>query len=126
MKVQDSESAVLTALRNFPPERGYVVSSFLSTVLMDMGLRRPGIPLGLICERPDQLARWYKLPVEYVIAEAALIDDELITAVHAARKRIMVWTVNEPAAILHFMKSGVDGIISDMTPLLVDMAKQSA
>ena len=71
------------------------------------------IPLGLICETRVQLSRWRELPVEFVIPHFALISEDLISEVKAAGRKILVWTVNDPADMKRFAKWGLDGIISD-------------
>ena len=43
----------------------------------------------------------------------------MIELVHAAGKKIMVWTVNRAERMREFAEWGVDAIISDETELLV-------
>ncbi len=119
LKVKDLESKVLSALAEFPPQRGYVVSSFISDVVMDLEARSSSVAIGIICETPAQLACWRKLPVDYVIPEQSLVDESLVLDVQRAGLRIFVWTVNDPEAMRRLAAWGVDGIISDDTQLLV-------
>ena len=46
LKVKDLESKVLTALSEFPPRQGYVVSSFIPDVVMDLEARS-----STVCDR---------------------------------------------------------------------------
>ncbi len=92
---------------------GFVVSSFLPKVLETLHGIAPGIPLGLICETQSQFRLWRELPVEYVIAHYKLVRLKQISEIKAAGKKILVWTVNLPAAMKRFAKWGVDGIVSD-------------
>ena len=119
LKVGDLESKVLTALGEFPPKRGYVVSSFIPDVVMDLEARSASASIGIICETPAQLARWPKLPVDYVIAHQSLVDGKLVQDVQNAGPKIFVWTVNDRQAMVRLASWGVDGIISDDTELLV-------
>jgi glycerophosphoryl diester phosphodiesterase len=119
LKVKDLESNVLTALGQFPPQRGYVVSSFIPDVVMELEARSSSVTLGIICETPAQLAGWRKLPVDCVIPEQSLVDRSLVLDVQRAGLRIFVWTVNDPEAMRRLAAWGVDGIISDETKLLV-------
>ncbi len=112
---------VLAALREHIPERGYVVSSFLPDVLVEMRLCNESIPLGIICAR--QLPRWQDLPIEYLIPHASLITPALVREAHDAGKILFAWTVNDKASMLHLADWGVDGIISDDTELLVRTLK---
>jgi glycerophosphoryl diester phosphodiesterase len=119
LKVEDLESKVLTALRDHPPDRGYVVSSFHADVVMNLEARSRFVSIGLICETYAQLSRWRELPVDYVIAHQSLVDKKLVQEVHGAGLKILVWTVNDCEVMLRLADWAVDGIISDDTKLLV-------
>ena len=119
LKVEDLESKVLTALHEYPPQQGYVVSSFLPEVVMEMEARSASPFIGIICENPSQLARWPDLPVDYVIVHHSLVDERLVQNIRRAGLRILIWTVNDGESMLRFANWGVDGIISDETELLV-------
>jgi glycerophosphoryl diester phosphodiesterase len=119
LKVSGLGSQLLLALRDHPPQRGYVVSSFLPDVLIEMSIRSGSIPLGMICEDQKQLRRWRDLPLEYVIAKHSLITQELVQQVHDADRKLFAWTVNDKRSMLRLADWGVDGIISDKTELLV-------
>jgi|SRR5215471_8586815 len=117
LKVRGLEKITLELLRQFPPRRGFVVSSFLPDVLV--ALREDDhVPLGLICETRDELRRWKDLPVGYVIPHHKLTTESLLYELMSAGKKILVWTVNEPKVALRFRDLPVDGIITDETELL--------
>lgn len=119
LKVPGLGSQVVLALREHPPQRGHVVSSFLPDVLIELSVRSGSIPLGMICEDQKQLQRWRDLPLQYVIPEHSLITVELVRQVHDAGRRLFAWTVNDQRTMLRLADWGVDGIISDKTELLV-------
>ena len=119
LKVKDLESKVLTALGDFPPRQGYVVSSFIPDVVMDLEARSSTVSTGIICETAAQLACWRELPVDYVIPHQSLVNELLVKDVQRAGLRIFVWTVNDPQAMRRLAAWGVDGIISDETELMV-------
>jgi len=123
LKVPGLESKLLDALRNHRPQRDFVVSSFLPSVLMELKARSGRVPLGVICDKPSQLARWPKLPVEYVIPEQKLVTPELIAQVHGAGKKLLVWTVNQAMTMRRLADAEVEGIVSDNTQLLVKTLK---
>jgi glycerophosphoryl diester phosphodiesterase len=112
LKVAGVEEGVLRALREHPPA-AFVVSSFLPQVLRDLGERDDRIPLGLICENTRQLALWPHLPVSFVIPHFKLASRELVEELHAAGKKVMVWTVNREPEMRRMAELGVDGIVSD-------------
>jgi glycerophosphoryl diester phosphodiesterase len=125
LKVRNLESKTLTALREEPVGAGYVISSFIPDVVMELEARSASAPLCIICDKSSQLARWRKLPIDYVIAHQALVDQKLVREVHGAGTKLVVWTVNSKQAMLRLAAWGVDGIISDNTQLLVNTLGRS-
>lgn len=118
LKVSGLEKITLDLLRQNPPRRGFVVSSFLPEVINAAHAADPGIPLGLIVETAAQLRCWNELPIGYLISHHKLVDVALMRALKAGGKKLLVWTVNAPAVMRRLAESGVDGIISDKTSLL--------
>jgi glycerophosphoryl diester phosphodiesterase len=118
LKVTGIELQVHQLLSQCPPNKGFVVSSFLPRVLVELRRKDASIPLGLICENWGQLRRWRKLPIDYIVARQSLVSRRLIQEAHEAEKKVFVWTVNRPAAMLHFAGWSVDGLITDRTDLL--------
>jgi glycerophosphoryl diester phosphodiesterase len=118
LKVAGLETQILAALRTYPPQRGYVVSSFLPPVLSALNALDPAIPLGFLYDRPNQLPP-PGLPLTWVIPHSKLLDQKLVDEVHASKRKIMVWTVNDVVAMRTLASWGVDAIISDETELLV-------
>lgn len=118
LKVSKLEKITVELLRKYSPRRGFVVSSFLPEALLAMREENAEVPLGLICETRRELLRWKELPVEYVIPHYKLATPSILTPIKKAGKRILVWTVNNPAKMTQFSEFGVDGIISDETSLL--------
>jgi len=119
LKVPGIESHLLDMISKFPPRRGYVASSFLPNVLIDLRSRSQSVPLGTICETRKQLSIWRDLPVQYVIAHERLITPELLRDAHSDDKAVFAWTINKKASMIRLGNSGVDGIVSDKTDLLV-------
>jgi len=119
LKVAGVESLTLEALRQHPPQKGYVVSSFLSGVLAAMHALDASVPLGLLAETAGELHGWPQAPAEWVIPHWKLTDKKLVDSIHAAGKKIMLWTVNSPERMRQLSGWGVDAIVSDETELLV-------
>jgi glycerophosphoryl diester phosphodiesterase len=120
LKVAGLEKTTVSLLRQLPPRRGFVVSSFLPEVLEAMHAAESAVPLGLICENRWQLRWWRRLPVEYVIAHYRLVDSRLVRELQDARKQVFVWTVNDAPKMRRFRELAVDAIISDDTRLLTE------
>jgi glycerophosphoryl diester phosphodiesterase len=113
LKVAGLERIIIDLLRERPPSRGFVVSSFIPEALTGIHGLDETIPLGLICETKIQLSLWDTLPVSYVIPHYKLLTQRLLREIKSERKKAFVWTVNAPAAIKRFSSWEVDGIISD-------------
>jgi glycerophosphoryl diester phosphodiesterase len=118
LKVDGLEPSVLRLLREHPPVRGYVVSSFLPSVVLELRARRGALPLGIICDTPSQLRRGLELPMDYMILEQALVEEDLVKEIRSSGRRLLVWTVNKPEAMHRLARWRVDGIISDDPGLL--------
>ena len=117
LKVAGLEQETVALLREHPPRKGYVVSSFKQEVLTAIHGFDPTITLGFICDRRDELDRWRELPVAWVIPQFEVVDPTLIEQVQASGKKVMVWTVNHQDHMRRFVELGVDAIISDETAL---------
>ena len=120
LKVPGLESLTLDLLRTHQPHRGFVLSSFLPTVLRVLHAEDSSVPLGLICDTKSHLPLWRQLPLVYVIPHYTLASDKLIRELQQASKKVIVWTVNEPKEMRRLAKLGVEGIISDDTKLLAE------
>jgi glycerophosphoryl diester phosphodiesterase len=125
LKVKGLERLMLDLFLQHKPRRGFVVSSFIPGVLKTLHSEDNTIPLGLICEFENQLRIWDEVPVQYVIIEQKLVEADLVRKMKGAGKKVLVWTVNDPAAMLRFRDLAVDGIISDDTSLLCRTLSES-
>ena len=123
LKVPGLEQQLLSALRQYPPERGCVVSSFLLEVLIELRARSETVPLGVICDR--NLPPWKDMPVNYLIPHRSLVTPGLVKSVHNSGKHLLTWTVNDKDSMVHFANWEVDGIISDKTELLVKTLRKN-
>jgi glycerophosphoryl diester phosphodiesterase len=123
LKVPGLTVPVLAALGQRSPEKGFVLSSFLPEILIELRNRDQSLPLGFIYDQKKQRQRWRELPVDHVIPHYSLVTRELVDQVHDAGKKLFVWTVNGKASMLRFADWTVDGIISDKTELLAGTFK---
>jgi len=121
LKVAGLEELTRSQLRNCPPHKGYVVSSFLPEVLETIYHLDPSIPLGVLSETQHQLRGWRESPAEWVIPRFDLTDENSIKQIHGAGRKLMLWTVNRVEQMQEFASWNVDAIISDDTKLLVQL-----
>jgi glycerophosphoryl diester phosphodiesterase len=119
LKVAGLERLLLATLREHPPQKGYVVSSFLPAVLHAIHVLDRSIVIGQLCENRRQLSGWQESAAQWIIPRHDLASGELIEQVRQAGRKTMVWTVNNAARMREFAKWGADAIISDDTQLLV-------
>jgi len=120
VKVRGMEQVVYQAVKRFPPQRGYFISSFLPSVVRKLHALDRSLVLGAISKSYWHLRRWKTLPVSYVVPHYRLLTPKLVAELHAAGKTVITWTVNDPRKMLQAAAMGVDGIISDDTKLLVE------
>ena len=118
LKVAGHEKAVVAVLRQRPPQRAYLVSSFLPEVLLRLHEIDDQIPLGYICERPSLMDRWRDLPIKVFLPRHDLLRPELIEEAHRRGMQIMTWTANSARRMRQLADWGVDGLISDDPQLL--------
>jgi glycerophosphoryl diester phosphodiesterase len=119
LKVPGLERQALSALTKHPPQKGYVISSFLPAALTAIHDLDPSVPLGYLCDKRSQLRDCRDFPAEWIIPRCDLVNRQLVQQIHDAGKKTMTWTVNRPAEMKKFAEWGVDAIISDQTALLV-------
>lgn len=120
LKVGGIEKKAVELIKHLSLSRGFVVSSFLPEVLDTIHAMDSKVPLGLICEMRAELGIWCQIPVKYVIPHYKLVDLALVREVKGARKKVIVWTVNDALDMRRFRDIGVDGVISDNTRLLCE------
>jgi glycerophosphoryl diester phosphodiesterase len=120
VKVRGMEQVVLEAVKRFPPQRGYFISSFLPSVVRKLHALDRSLVLGAISKSYWHLRRWKSLPVSHVIPHYKLLTPKLVEELHAAGKTVVTWTINDPRKMVQAAAMGVDGIISDDTKLLVE------
>lgn len=125
LKVGALEAQTIAALREHPPQKGYVISSFQPDVLTAVHELAPHVPLGLLFDRREQISMEgrasspAKLLAAWMIPHIDLIDRKLTDRFHAAGKKVMVWTANRAEQMRQFADWGVDAIISDETEVMV-------
>jgi len=121
LKAPGNEEAVVAALHATPPQRGYVVSSFLPEVLLRIHEIDSSIPLGYVCKRADAAQGWTELPIKAFIPHHALVTPQLVEDAHEGGLHVITWTVNRKRDLLRLAIWGVDGLISDDPKLLAEV-----
>ncbi len=120
LKVRGAEAQVVELLRHYGPARGFVVSSFRRSVLLELHRIDPGLPLAFIFERMPREKTWRDLPIQFVKPGARLVNQARVRQFHAAGMKVLTWTVNHASAMRRLSEAGVDGMIGDDPAALVD------
>lgn len=118
LKTCGDEIAQVEALRACPPQRGYVVSSFLPEAILKLHEIDPSLPLGFLCDRAETLQLWSGFPITFLIPRYPLVSRVLIEEAHRCNVQVFTWTVNRCEDMLRLANWGVDGLISDDPKLL--------
>jgi glycerophosphoryl diester phosphodiesterase len=118
LKVAGNEESVVAALCARPPQRGFIVSSFLREVLVRVHEIDGRLPLGYICDRGDRMDPWRQLPIRVFLPRHDFVSKRLIEESHRLGRQLMTWTVNSERQMRQLGVWGVDGLISDDPQLL--------
>jgi glycerophosphoryl diester phosphodiesterase len=121
LKVIGLEPLLTELLEVYPPQKEFLVSSFLPEVLRAMHSVAPNVPLGYVCRNKHLLKHWRTLPITHAVLNHRLMNPALMKELKAEGKKVFVWTVNDREQMLEMAELGADGIISDDTRLLSDV-----
>jgi glycerophosphoryl diester phosphodiesterase len=113
LKARGAEVQVAALLRRYRPARGFIVSSFLKPVLLEIHRIDPELPLAFIFDRMPREKTWRELPIQFVKPAARLVTAARVRRFHEAGMKVLTWTVNRPAAMRRLCEAGVDGMIGD-------------
>lgn len=95
-----------------------LVSSFHPHALLTFRRAAPGIPTGYLFERPDPRlwhAFWWRVAADFAVhPEASLATRRNVARWHAAGRAVNVWTVDDPADMRRLARGGVQGIITNV------------
>jgi glycerophosphoryl diester phosphodiesterase len=126
LKVQGLERLTLDLLKKHPPRHGHMVSSFSPEVLLGLRALDITVPLGYISDERNKTVLWKSLPVQFAVLHSSLVTPQLVDEVHAAGRKVVIWTVNDAQQMQQWNHAGVDGIISDDTATLGSLPRAKA
>ncbi|MGH7699613.1 MAG: glycerophosphodiester phosphodiesterase [Gemmatimonadales bacterium] len=109
------DARLLDTLDTGPNPSGYAVHSFDHRIVQRLGGRRPALVRGVLSAsylvRP--VAAMEDAGATVLWQEHQVVDRELVTAVHDAGGRVIVWTVDDPGRMRVLLALGVDGICTN-------------
>lgn len=116
LKEAGYEADVLAVLQPRPP--GLLVTSFIPEVVAAIHALDPGVETGLIFrpgDRRDLPARAEACGAHAVVAHVTALHPELASALNAAGRPLMVWTVNDRRRLASVMATpGVTHVVTDV------------
>lgn len=115
---------LLAALRRWPPQRGFVISSFDPKVLARVHEQDASLPLCLNLGRPVRLRRLADCGASWIAPHQAACTAWYVRRLRQAGWRVLVWTVNHPAKMRLLARAGADALVSDYPSLLVQTIKK--
>ncbi len=106
------DARLLQVMRAGPSPERYAVHGFDHRIVARLGAAAPLLRRGVLqASYPlDLLAPLTAVGADTLWQETHLVDRPMVEALHAAGKRIIAWTANEPAEIARLVGLGVDGI----------------
>jgi glycerophosphoryl diester phosphodiesterase len=114
------EENVVAALRRHQAVGQAAVASFDHYALRRLKELEPALrTAALLVGRPVSMSAVASpCKADGMALEASLITEMEVEACRAAGLQLVVWVVNEPTRMRHFIELGVDGIITDRPDLL--------
>jgi glycerophosphoryl diester phosphodiesterase len=115
VKAAAAESLVAALLAG--REAWTAVHSFDHRVPLRTRRHQPSVPVGILSSSYllDNVGPMHAVEARDLWQHWALLDADLVAAVHGAGGRVIAWTANEPEAIVALAALGVDGICTDVT-----------
>jgi len=105
------------------------IISFDHELLVRIAEARPDVALGVLInarERDVLLPRAGALRAAAVHPPAAIVDEALVEAAHAAGFRVNAWTVNNAVEVRRFAALGVDEVTTDFPDVALAAAAEGA
>jgi glycerophosphoryl diester phosphodiesterase len=110
-----ADTHLLAVLDQGPNPAGYAVHGFDHRILARLGRRRPGLPRGVLSTSypVNPVAPLRDAGATALWQDRALVDAELVKAVHQTGAQLIVWTVDAPFEMRHLAFIGTDGLCTN-------------
>ncbi len=116
LKAEGTEAASLAVLERAGVLERTLVSSFLPTVVLEVGRLAPGVRRALVTETwgPLEAGLARDAGAGGVCIERGLATPERLAELRAAGWGVVVWTVDDMAEVERLLRAGVDGVITNL------------
>ncbi len=98
-----------------------IITSFDFEAINRVKKLNPKIKAGYIFSNMPADVDVFTAPVNLLSVKYTLIDEEFVKKAHANKKKVHVYTVNQPEEMKRLIKLGVDSIITDRPDILLQM-----
>ncbi len=109
------DDRLLETLDRGPNPAGYAVHGFDHRIVRRLAEQRPSLTCGILASayliRP--LSAMEDAGATILWQERSVADEPLVRTVHAAGKRVFLWTVDEPGDLARSVAWGVDGLCTN-------------
>jgi glycerophosphoryl diester phosphodiesterase len=120
VEVKEADPVIATALAQWQPSAGGVVSSFLAPALEQVGMAAPHLDRGLLtlpgmsAEQCLEVALAMGSQAWNPFVATVLAEPESVARAHERGLAVHVWTVDDPEQIRALARLGVDAIITNV------------
>ena len=113
------DSRLLETIDQGPNPAGYAVHGFDHRIIARLGRLRPALRRGVLSSSypVNPLEDLTDAGAATLWEDHALIDPALADTLHAARKQLIAWTVDDEAEMRRLLKLGVDGLCTNQPEL---------
>ena len=94
----------------------YKFMSLNSKVMEELETKAPNLETGYVI--PLQFGNFDQTNVDFFVIEDFSYRDRLVEQARKQKKKVFVWTINDPALITKYLQSSADGIITDEPELV--------
>ncbi len=118
LKGNDTVAATLEVLRRRPPGR-YAVHAFDHRLVEEARRLAPAIPRGVleVSYPVDPTGAARAVDARDLWRHHEFVDAALVAAAKSEGRRVIAWTVNDPAQMMRLARIGVDAICTDQVAL---------
>ena len=128
VKVVDIEDQIWEMIQDYDVAHRTIISSFIQPVLTRFRNINEELATALIYEydlqNPVEVAR--KLGCTAINPQLHFVDEQLVQFCHQGELEINPWVINEPEEMRRFIDWGVDGIITDCSPRLLQILNRGS
>lgn len=111
-------------VKEFSDPDQVIVTSFNYSLLVALKEEYPDFTVGWVLrlrhEKEEAVALASATHMRLLLPRQGLVDEEFVASAHAAGLLVYTWTVNHVPTLRHLVGKGIDGVITDKYPAMVN------